>query len=372
MPNNEYPVPDKKKVLLSIAALSCIKGVGFKTITGLYDRHMLTDVWDLSQQEIEKNAGDLTQKHCPQFAKIITETKSQLLDLGMHELENLHEKGIIFVLKDSAEYPSSLLRLSNPPRWLFVKGNLPAVHAKGIVGIIGSRDASHEGHRIARALAREMVTRNLVVLSGLAKGIDIEAHQGAIEYFGQTIGVLGHGFQATYGAANNQLWPEIIERDGAVVTEYFLNDTPSRETFLRRNEIQAALSNIIIPVECPDLSSGTGATIRRALSISTPVVGVFWENLLQNDLLKTRENLNSLNIPVFLLPNQSNAFWDFIKSVTEAHDWSSVTPGDRQNRFRRIYEEDIVEKLKRASFDGESIEKWSSSLKDRLRKDQNK
>src|SRR5689334_3644271 len=97
MPNNEHPLPDKNKVLLSIAALSSIKGVGFKTITGLYDRHMLTDVWDLSQQEIEKNAGDLTLKHCPQFAKIVIESKSQLLDQGMHELENVHEKGIVFV-----------------------------------------------------------------------------------------------------------------------------------------------------------------------------------------------------------------------------------------------------------------------------------
>lgn len=372
MSTTERPLPDKNKILLSIAALSSIKGVGFKTITGLYDRNVLADIWDLNQQEIEESIGNLTKNHCPQFAKIVTETKSQLLNHGMRELENLQEKGIIFVLKDSTEYPSSLLRLSVPPRWLFVKGNLSAVQANGIVGIIGSRNASHEGHRIARALAREMVTRNLVVLSGLAKGIDIESHQGAIEYFGQTIGVLGHGFQATYGASNNQLWPEIIERDGAVITEYFLNDPPSRETFLRRNEIQAALSKVVIPVECPDLSSGTGATIRRALSIDTPVTGIFWENLLQKELLKTRENLKSLNVPVFLLPNQSSAFWDFIKSVTGAHNWSAVTSEGRQKRFRRIYEEDIVENLRRASFDGETIEEWSNTLKERLKKNQNK
>jgi DNA protecting protein DprA len=272
-------------------------------------------------------------------------------------------------MKGYNEYPDSLLRLNKPPRWLFVKGNLAALHSPGIIAIIGTREASTEGSRIAYALAKEMVNSNLVVLSGLAKGIDSGAHEGAIDYYGQTIAVLGHGFKSTYGASNKDLWPSIIERDGAIVSEYFIYDSPSRETFLRRNEIQAALSNVVIPVECPDLSSGTGATIRRALAIGTPVAGVFWETLSKNGLSLTRKNLLSLNIPVFVLPNQSNMFWDFIKSDTKNHEWSFINPNNRQERFRRIHENKLLEQMKHASFDAESISKWAITLQERIRKD---
>lgn len=372
MMNYELFPPEKEKVFLSIAALSAIKGVGFKTITGLFDRGILANIWEMSRQDIEKVAGDLTQKHCPQFAEIVSDTKSELIERATRECEHLVEKGVIFVLKGYTEYPNSLLRLNNPPRWLFVKGNLAALHSPGIIGIVGSREASSEGHRIAHALAKEMVIRNLVVLSGLAKGIDLAAHKGAIDYYGQTIGVLGHGFKATYGASNDYLWSSIIERDGAIVSEYFIYDTPSRETFLRRNEIQAALSNVIIPVECPDLSSGTGATIRRALTFGTPIAGVSWENFTRNGLLQTRTNLLSLNIPVFMLPDQSGAFWDFIQAATKEHEWTSISPASRQERFRRVNEDDLVEELKRASFDDEAISKWAILLQERIRKEKDK
>ena len=370
--NLELFPPEKEKVLISIAALSAIKGVGFKTITGLFDRGILANIWEMSRQDIEKFAGNLTQKHCPRFAEIVTDTKSELIERGVRECEYLAEQGVIFVLKGYSKYPNSLLRLSNPPRWMFVKGNIAALHSTGIVGIIGSRNASSEGHHIAQALAKEMVKRNLIVLSGLAKGIDYEAHRGAIDYYGQTIGVLGHGFKATYGAANDHLWPEIIERDGAIVSEYFIYDTPSRETFLRRNEIQAALSNVIIPVECPDLSSGTGATIRRALTIGTPIAGVSWDNFNKNSLLQTRTNLLSLSIPVFMLPDQSVTFWDFIRAATKEHEWASISPASRQERFRRVHEDELVEQLKRASFDDEAILKWAILLQELLRKEKEK
>lgn len=364
--NLELFPPSKEKILLSIAALSAIKGIGFKTIAGLYDRGILATIWDMNRQEIEKIAGDLTRKHCPQFADIVTDSKVMLLDKGKSECEKLTKRGVAFVLRGYTDYPSSLLRLNIPPRWLFVIGNVEALYSKGIIGIIGSRDASYEGCRIAHALAKEMVSRNLVVLSGLAKGIDAEAHRGAIEFYGQTIGILGHGFEATYGAANDYLWPEIIERDGAIVSEYYIYDTPSRETFLRRNEIQAALSNVIIPVECPDLASGTGATIRRGTTLGTSIAGVSWDTLNKNSLFATRDNLLSLNIPVFTLPEQSGVFWDFIKTATPDHEWGAINSQNRQDRFRRVHEDKMVEEMKRASFDDESISKWAAILRERI------
>lgn len=364
--NLELFPPPKEKILLSIAALSAIKGIGFKTITGLYDRGILATIWDMRQQEIEKIAGDLTRKHCPQFADIVTDSKAMLLDRGKSECEKLAKRGISFVLQGYTDYPSSLLRLNIPPRWLFVMGNIEAIHSKGIIGIIGSREASYEGYRIAHVLAKEMVFRNLVVLSGLAKGIDSEAHRGAAEFYGRTIGILGHGFEATYGTANNHLWPEIVERDGAIVSEYYIYDAPSREAFLRRNEIQAALSNVIVPVECPDLSSGTGATIRRSIAIGTPIAGVSWETLNTATLLATRDNLLSLNIPVFALPEQSDVFWNFIRMATPEHEWGNINSQSRQDRFRRIHEDEIVEEMRRASFDTEAISKWTTILQKRI------
>jgi predicted Rossmann fold nucleotide-binding protein DprA/Smf involved in DNA uptake len=125
--------------------------------------------------------------------------------------------------------------------------------------------------QIARTLpqcAAELVRRNVVVLSGLAKGIDENAHVGAIDYFGQSIAVLGQGIAHHESGGDTVLANRILDFDGAVISEYLPKDSSSRNSFLRRNELQVALSRVVIPIESPSLESGTGATIRRALSSS--------------------------------------------------------------------------------------------------------
>src|SRR5690606_24574961 len=155
------------------------------------------------------------------------------------------------------------------PRWLFAEGDLGALNSSPIIGVVGTRKASSEGLRLAYQLGKELVARNIVVLSGLAEGIDEQAHLGAVDSYGQSIAVLGQGINAKISLSNDALVRKIVRSDGLLISEYLPQEYPSRRKYLRRNELQAALSQLIIPVECPSLASGTGATIRRARTFGT-------------------------------------------------------------------------------------------------------
>ncbi|MBV7300847.1 DNA-processing protein DprA [Enterovibrio paralichthyis] len=159
-------------------------------------------------------------------------------------------------------YPYLLKQISGAPPLLFVEGN-PDVLMSPQLAIVGSRHASPDGLSLAHAFAKELVSQDVVVTSGLALGIDGRAHRGALDGGGVTVAVLGSGLERVYPAAHRKLADEIKEK-GALVSELWPWSPPKPAFFPRRNRIISGLSVGVLVVEAA-LKSGSLITARLAL-----------------------------------------------------------------------------------------------------------
>lgn len=353
----------RDSILVSLLALSSAKGIGSKTLCSLFDSGLLQTFIQSNPEEFLLRAGHLAGRHSYDFSKAIRDEKSKLIDNGYIAAEQLRKESISFVPKGYEGYPESLCKLPTPPRWLFVKGSLEAIKSKSIIAAVGTRSPSTEGKRLAYLCAKELAIKNFVVLSGLAKGIDESVHTGAVKFYGQSIAILGHGLLAKYASFNRDLVAQILDNDGAVISEYLPEEPPTQRGFLRRNELIAAMARLLIPIESPSLSSGTGATIRRALSLKTPIVGVIPANVTAPSLLKTKSNITGLGYPVYtVLNNNSKEFWDYVRSTISGHNWTP-DPTPRQDRVIRGIIRCFVDSIsKNVPFDSKAIARLTGEL----------
>jgi DNA processing protein len=152
------------------------------------------------------------------------------------------------------DLPELLQQIHDPPRSLFLRGAAdPEILARPAVAIVGARACSPYGAQVARMLGRELAAAGLVVVSGLARGIDGEAHRGAIDAGGLTVAVLGCGIDRDYPAAHSELARRICER-GLVVSEYEPGVEPAPWRFPARNRIIAGLTAVTVIVEARERS----------------------------------------------------------------------------------------------------------------------
>ena len=152
------------------------------------------------------------------------------------ELKRIEDFGARVVMRDSPDYPRELREIHNPPIVLYVWGTLtPRDHRA--ISVVGSRKTSHYGLECAKKLSYQIAYAGLTVVSGLARGIDTSAHQGALAAQGRTIAVIGSGLMDLYPVENAGLAEKIAE-SGAVVSEYPMTFPPARENFPYRNRIE--------------------------------------------------------------------------------------------------------------------------------------
>lgn len=166
----------------------------------------------------------------------------------------------LVTLADS-EYPKSLLEISDPPPFLYAKGNLALLNQPGIA-IVGSRNASVQGEKNAEAFAYDLCAYGLCIVSGLALGIDGAAHRGALKANGATIAVVGTGLDIVYPAKHRDLAHQIAER-GLIISEFALGVPSKPQNFPKRNRIISGLSLGCLVVEA-NLQSGSQITARLA------------------------------------------------------------------------------------------------------------
>ena len=166
----------------------------------------------------------------------------------------LASHGLRFVERADGSYPALLRELHDPPAGLFLRGAARTELLAGpAVAIVGARACSSYGTQVSRLLGRELAGAGLVVISGLARGVDGEAHRGALECGGATVAVLGCGVDRDYPAAHAQLAARICER-GLVVSEYPPGVEPAPWRFPARNRIIAGLAAATIVVEARERS----------------------------------------------------------------------------------------------------------------------
>lgn len=166
---------------------------------------------------------------------------------------------------------SPLLAIAKPPQELFIKGFLPAKKVP-VVAIIGTRRPSAYGREVTHAIASELARKGVVIVSGLAAGIDSVAHTAALEAKGITIAVVAQGLHAIYPSSNKRLAEQII-KSGAIISEYDNGVPAMKHHFLARNRLVSGLADAIVVTEAAS-RSGTYSTVAHALEQNKEVFAV--------------------------------------------------------------------------------------------------
>lgn len=222
-------------------------------------RRRLLKVFGLPEAVFSAGAGALVAAAGPVVAERLLghdTTADVAAALAWSELAGNH----ILTLADEA-YPRALLDCPDPPLLLYVKGDVTLL-SQDAVAIVGSRNASQQGAKDAQAFAASLARAGLVVISGLAMGIDAAAHRGALSVDGATLAVIGTGIDRIYPSANETLAREIAAR-GTIVSEFPLGTPPLAANFPRRNRVIAGMALGCLVVEAADRS---GSLITARLS----------------------------------------------------------------------------------------------------------
>ena len=190
---------------------------------------------------------------------------------GDAELERIDRLGISVTTPDASDYPPLLREIATPPSALYYKGTLVESDICA-VGIVGTRHCTPYGRQIAQTMARDLAAAGVTVVSGLALGIDGQAHRGAIEGGGRTIAVLGSGVDNIYPPGHRELSENIV-KSGAVMSDYPPGTKPDAKNFPPRNRIIAGLSRATVVIEAP-AKSGALITVEFALDYGREVMCV--------------------------------------------------------------------------------------------------
>ena len=189
-------------------------------------------------------------------------------------LARLSEQGIRFLTPEHTDWPSRFAALSDPPEWLFVRGGLPPETVPS-VSVIGSRNATSYGLRMAEYISGELGRQGVSVISGLAAGIDCAAQTAAVTEGGRSYGVLGCGVNICYPSENYELFRGLSEKgQGGILSEFPPDTPPVKMNFPDRNRLIAALGDVLVVVESRGPRSGTQITVGQALDQGKNVFAV--------------------------------------------------------------------------------------------------
>lgn len=247
-------------------ALSQIPGVGVTSFWLLVD-HFGSPA-EVLRQSVQKLAAipGINKRQLQGFAQ-----KKEIFSSCHRQLRQLEESGARCLLFNDPLYPDSLRRISDPPPLLYLQGNGELL-GHTAVAMVGSRASTSYGGRTAYTLAKKLAASGVVIISGLALGVDAQSHYGALAASGSTIAVLGSGIDVVYPRQNMELF-STIRKEGAIVSEYPPGTAPEGFRFPARNRIIAGLSSGVVVVEAAK-KSGSLITAQLALDEGREVYSV--------------------------------------------------------------------------------------------------
>ena len=194
------------------------------------------------------------------------------LSQAEEELMTAEIKHVRLITMEDKEYPYNLKQIEDCPPILYALGNVDLLKNDNAVAIVGSRNASISACRLAEQIAADLSSRNIVVVSGLARGIDAAAHTGALSSLENTIAVLGTGIDIVYPKENQQLY-EKMAKSGLILSEFPFHTKAQASHFPRRNRIVSGLSKGTLVIEA-SLRSGSLITAHQALDQGRDVYAV--------------------------------------------------------------------------------------------------
>ena len=250
---------------LAWVALTLTPGLGPKRILKAAQAlPELASLFRLSLTELESLNFPAPAAQFLFTGKARTEAERELVRMG-------EQKGMILTYGDE-EYPERLREIFDPPPVLWVLGDVNLL-ARPSIAIVGTRHPTPYGTGMAEILARDLAMRKLVILSGMARGIDTAAHKGTLAAHGSTIAVWGTGIDVIYPKENKSLAENILVSGGAIISEYRLGTFPAPQNFPKRNRILSGMSVGVLVVEAGE-NSGTRVTARCALEQDRDVYAV--------------------------------------------------------------------------------------------------
>jgi DNA processing protein len=243
-----------------------VTGLGAITAKRMAERFgSLAAAFDASESDLRAVTGIGPDK-AQQFWSDLRQVRAD------DELARAAKKGVRLVTWEDPGYPTLLKQIADPPLVLYVAGAIEALDRLA-VAIIGTRRPTIYGRDCARRFGYQLAGAGYMVASGLALGIDAEAHTGAVQAKGVSVAVLGGALDCLFPKENAGLARSMIDCGGAVVSEYPFGRQPDRQTFPMRNRIVSGLSKGVLVVEAP-LNSGTMITVNQALDQNRSVMAV--------------------------------------------------------------------------------------------------
>jgi DNA processing protein len=250
---------------LAWVALTLTPGLGPKRILKAAEALPdLASLFRLSLTELESLNFPAPAAQFLFTGKARTEAERELVRMS-------EQKGVILTYADE-EYPERLREIFDPPPVLWVLGEVKLL-ARPSIAIVGTRHPTPYGTGMAEVLARDLANHKIVILSGMARGVDTAAHKGALAAHGSTIAVWGTGIDVIYPKENKSLAENILVSGGAIVSEYRLGTFPAPQNFPKRNRILSGMSVGVLVVEAGE-NSGTRVTARCALEQDRDVFAV--------------------------------------------------------------------------------------------------
>jgi DNA processing protein len=169
-------------------------------------------------------------------------------------LDKLKKQKIEFICLIDKEYPELLKKIPNPPMVLYLKGNSKLFHSNVLrnarmIAVVGTRHITHYGREITKMFAGELARSGLIIVSGMAYGVDGVAHKACLDVGGKTIAILGNGVDMAYPRENAKLYEEILDGSGLIISELPPGTPPSVGSFPSRNRIVAGLSQAVLVTE---------------------------------------------------------------------------------------------------------------------------
>ncbi len=296
----------------TLAWLNSVNGMSNKKIDILlkYFNYSTSNLWD----NFEDEKYNLTILK-PEIVSLLSKLKNNFEE---KLLKKLNDNNTFLVTIYDDNYPEKLKHIEGAPYILYYKGSLNNIDNLSIA-VVGSRKATAYGKWAAEKLTKELSGLGVNIISGLAVGIDSIAHKAALQSDSKTIGVIGCGIDIVYPKSNERLYREIIEKRGAIISEYFFGMKPLPYNFHDRNRIISGLSDGVLVIEAQEksgtlitaghaanqgreifavpgnidslYSKGTNSLIRDGAKITTSINDIVEEILELKEIVKLKQNL---------------------------------------------------------------------------------
>ncbi|WP_353071025.1 DNA-processing protein DprA [Tunturiibacter gelidiferens] len=255
----------KEQARLAWVALTLTPGMGPTRIWKAMNR------LGAAERVLEASLTELEGAGMPaQSAQFVFEGKAKAA--AEDELKRVGEAGGSILTPEDEAYPERLREIYDPPSALWIRGEVSLLARPGIA-VVGTRQPSPYGAGMAELLSRDLANRRMVILSGMARGVDTAAHKGAIEAGGKTVAVWGTGIDVIYPKENKKLAEQIVATGGTIVSEYPLGTFPAPQNFPIRNRILSGMSVGVLVIEAAEYS-GTRITARCAMEQNRDVYAV--------------------------------------------------------------------------------------------------